>query len=178
MWYILLCIPMYVCIMSRHCVNWNGVDSFAVLFIIIGHFLNLKSLLQIWGHRPGFSKICLWSLHWLIMSITFGELRYIVANVSFIFAIMTNVRCSCFSSKVLQKVWAVNDKNMDGPRLMNHSILCATEKRGGGKIMHRAGKMGRKIGAGWKLCIGKRCLQGSLTHLMPRWLTQFEIACV
>ena len=102
------------------------------------------------------------------MSITFGELRYIVANVSFIFAIMTNVRCSCFSSKVLQKVWAVNDKNMDGTRLMNHSILCATEKRGGGKIMHRAGKMGRKIGAGWKLCIGKRCLQGSLTHLMPR----------
>ena len=112
------------------------------------------------------------------MSITFGELRYIVANVSFIFAIMTNVRCSCFSSKVLQKVWAVNDKNMDGTRLMNHSILCATEKRGGGKIMHRAGKMGRKIGAGWKLCIGKRCLQGSLTLLMPRWLTQFQIACV
>ena len=64
------------------------------------------------------------------MSITFGELRYIVANVSFIFAIMTNVRCSCFSSKVLQKVWAVNDKNMDGTRLMNHSILCATEKKG------------------------------------------------
>ena len=129
----------------------------------------------------GFSKhnyFCLWSLHSFIMSITFGELRYIVANVSFIFAIMTNVRCSCFSSKVLQKVWAVNDKNMDGTRLMNHSILCATEKRGGGKIMHRAGKMGRKIGAGWKLCIGKRCLQGSLTHLMPRWLTQFQIACV
>ena len=122
--------------------------------------------------------VCGPHIAWLIMSITFGELRYIVANVSFIFAIMTNVRCSCFSSKVLQKVWAVNDKNMDGPRLMNHSILCATEKRGGGKIMHRAGKMGRKIGAGWKLCIGKRCLQGSLTHLMPRWLTQFQIACV
>ena len=51
----------------------------------------------------------------------------------FVFAIMSDVRCSCFSGKVLQKVLAVNDKNMDGTRLMNHSILCA-EKWGEGKL--------------------------------------------
>ena len=55
---------------------------------------------------------------------------------------MTDVRCSCSSGKVLQKVLPVNDKNMDEARLMNHSILCA--EKFGGKIMHCSEKIGRK----------------------------------
>ena len=45
---------------------------------------------------------------------------------------MSDGRCSCFIGKVLQKVLSVDDKNMDGTRLMNHSILCA--QKWGGKL--------------------------------------------
>ena len=58
---------------------------------------------------------------------------------------MTDGRCSCFSGKVLQKVLSVDDKNMDGTRLMNHSILCA-EKWGRENYAPRW----RKIGTGVK----------------------------
>ena len=51
---------------------------------------------------------------------------------------MTDGRCSCFSGKVLQKVLSVDDKNMDGTRLMNHSILCA--EKWGGKLCTRVEK--------------------------------------
>ena len=65
------------------------------------------------------------------MSVIFSQENiFIVSILSFMIAIMSDVRCSCFSGKVSQKVLAVDDKNMDGTRLMNHSILCAEKWEG------------------------------------------------
>ena len=90
---------------------------------------------------------------------------------------MTDVRCSCSSGKVLQKVLPVNDKNMDGARLMNHSILCA--EKFGGKIMHRSGKkLAEKNGIGVKTmhqkmtpALGSRGIYWNfnLKVLSPHW---------